>query len=146
MDRVEIAPGPLDTPCWIWGMSKFTAGYGRTCHNGKEIGAHRLAYELFVGPIPRGLQIDHLCRVRPCCNPAHLEVVTSGENTRRGKPFNQKTHCKNGHEYTPENTYILIHPTKGWKLRYCNICRIAHSRKHTIGLRRNIRPGRYKYG
>lgn len=68
----------------------------------KRISAHRLSYETFVGPIPEGLEIDHLCRNRACINPDHLEPVTTGENTRRG-PRCQRRTCPKGHPYTPEN-------------------------------------------
>lgn len=81
----DIRPGPLHTPCWISTYRPCgVAGYTKL-----EVGdhyeyAHRFAYESFIGPIPPGLQIDHLCRVRTCFNPEHLEAVTSEENTRRG--------------------------------------------------------------
>lgn len=72
--------------------------------------SHRFAYELLVGPVPEGMQLDHLCRNRWCCNPEHLELVTPRENTLRGvgpSAVNAvKTHCKNGHEFTPENTRV----------------------------------------
>lgn len=80
-------------------------------------------YEAFVGPIPDGLQIDHLCRVRHCVNPAHLEPVTIAENVRRGAAA--QTHCKYGHEYTPENT--VIHHG-GRECRTCN--RIRSRRRY----------------
>jgi hypothetical protein len=73
-----------ETPCWIWQRAKMKAGYGETCVDGEVVYAHRVAYELFVGPIPDGLVLDHLCRVRECLNPAHLEPVTDMENRRRG--------------------------------------------------------------
>lgn len=66
--------------CWLWVGSRATNGYGRW----SNLLAHRLVYELLVEPIPVGLVLDHLCRVRPCVNPAHLEVVTLAENVRRG--------------------------------------------------------------
>ena len=74
-----------DTPCWIWlwGMDSHT-GYGQYYGGGRSTHAHRWMYEKMVGPIPAGLHIDHLCRVRECCNPAHMEPVTNGENQRRG--------------------------------------------------------------
>ena len=76
---------------------------------------HRLAYEFHVGPIPDKLQIDHLCCNKTCCNPAHLEIVTLGENTRRY--FRSITHCKRGHELSGDN---LVHNRK---TRYCRTCR-----------------------
>lgn len=83
--------------------------------------AHRVMWELMVGPIPDGKVLDHLCRNRGCVNPAHLEVVTQGENVLRGigpvAVNARKTHCKNGHEFTEENTIIR---REGW--RGCRTC------------------------
>lgn len=96
--------------CWLWTGAKGARGYG----NFKPIGrrtvvVHRYAYEQFVGPIPEGLTIDHLCRVRNCVNPAHLEAVTSRENILRGESVSaqaaRRTHCPRGHAYDAENTY-----------------------------------------
>lgn len=101
--------------CWTWQGTINHAGYGTFKMKGKRHLAHRLLYELEVGPIPEGLEIDHLCFTRCCCNPAHLEPVTHAENVRRmwaapwtdpNKAQREKTHCKNGHPRTPENTYI----------------------------------------
>lgn len=66
--------------CWIWQRGMYQGGYGHFRDNY----AHRASYEMHVGPIPDGLVIDHLCRVRACVNPSHMEPVTSGENTKRG--------------------------------------------------------------
>jgi hypothetical protein len=74
--------------CWVWQLSKNPKGYGSIWHEGKCWAAHRLSYTLLVGPIPEGLQLDHLCRNTSCVNPAHLEPVTNTENQRRG------TKCK----------------------------------------------------
>lgn len=92
--------------CWGWTGTVNAFGYAtlRIGDRGAAL-AHRYAYELLVGPIPDGLVIDHLCRVRSCVNPAHLEPVTPQENQRRGLLGVLKTHCRNGHEYTLENTY-----------------------------------------
>lgn len=80
-DRVD-KDGPGG--CWIWTGSVEGKGYGHPTIAGKKHPAHRLAYELLVGPVPEGLHLDHLCRVRRCVNPEHLEPVTSRENSLRG--------------------------------------------------------------
>lgn len=113
--KVDLA-GPVPEraphlgPCWLWAGAHSDTGYGSFRADGRNVGSHRFAYELLVGPVPMGLHIDHLCRVRSCCNPAHLEAVTKAENDRRGmSPFGinaQKTHCIRGHEFTLANTYV----------------------------------------
>lgn len=131
---------PFLGPCWIWTGSRSGGGYGRfvvDTTRRESTGAHRFSYELLVGPIPEGLQIDHLCRVRACCNPAHLEPVTTAENVRRGwfaagpnppprRPteswtYEQRqrarrrgTHCRFGHPYV----------TVGDRQR-CQVCKNA---------------------
>lgn len=112
-------------PCWIWTAAIFTAtGYGQFNANGKPGSAHRWGYEALVAPVPDDLQLDHLCRVRHCVNPAHLEPVTAAENMRRGARANQ-THCTHGHEFTPENTYI---DKAGW--RRCRACNRANALRY----------------
>ena len=116
-----------ETGCWEWTANRSQDGYGRIKVSGRKVKAHRVSYELTYGPIPEGLTIDHLCRVRHCINPAHLEVVTNRENILRGHAFTAvnaaKTHCPQGHEYTPENTYIS---PKGYrKCRACETSRLA---------------------
>jgi hypothetical protein len=78
--------------CWLW-MGARTRGYGRFEVDGKGMAVHRFAYELLIGPVPEGLQIDHLCRNRPCVNPAHLEPVTNRENTMRGQTIPAARHA-----------------------------------------------------
>lgn len=93
--------------CWHWVGNRNAGGYGRmTFYDGAGrrvyAYAHRLAYELLVGPIPDGLTLDHLCRVHECVNPGHLEPVTTGENTRRAGDV--VTVCAAGHPYNEVNT------------------------------------------
>ena len=116
--------------CWLWTGTLDTCGYGQIKSKGKTLKAHRFAYELLVGPIPDGLQLDHLCRVRNCVNPDHLEPVTQTENVRRGTSFAvehaAKTHCPQGHPYEGDNLYII--PTTG--SRSCKACHAVASRKY----------------
>lgn len=104
------------TPCWVWTAYCNNAGYGMVKFNGKAKLTHRLIYELLVGPIPDGLTLDHLCRNRACCNPAHMEVVTWEENLRRGLRGELNTHCPQSHPYDEKNTAYY----KGW--RRCREC------------------------
>jgi hypothetical protein len=115
--------------CWLWTAARTGAGYGAFSLGRKRDGdalAHRVAYQMRYGSIPEGLTIDHLCRVRHCVNPAHLEVVSMAENLRRGySPWainGRKTHCKRGHEFTEENTRHY----KGQ--RHCRKCASWHQR------------------
>jgi hypothetical protein len=133
-ERIEAAISVDANGCWIWQGPRTPYGYG-IFHTGSRVdgtkrqgGAHRAAYEMFVGPIPEGLELDHLCRVRACVNPDHLEPVTHLENMRRA-PASQKTHCLRGHEYTPENT--RLHRGK----RACRTC-IVESEKRRQARRR----------
>jgi hypothetical protein len=99
--------------CWIWTGGMDHTGYGRTKrleNRHRSIATHRLMYELLVGPIPEGLDLDHLCRVRACCNPAHMEAVTRQVNVLRGHTVTaanaKKTHCNHGHPLEGENLRI----------------------------------------
>lgn len=134
--RVPCTPGPH--ACWPWVGKIDRHGYGalgaRVEGHKRTLRAHRVAYELLVAPIPEGLVIDHLCRVRHCVNPSHMEPVTVRVNTQRGNAGKSstkppgwmpvlaqrqiaKTHCDNGHEFTPENTYL-----RRGKWRACRAC------------------------
>ena len=101
---------PLKGPCWIWQGQINQDGYGRATQMGPKnlsTSAHAAAYMVLKGPVPGGLELDHLCRVRACINPDHLEPVTHHENMLRGKQATL-THCKRGHEFTPENTKVSM--------------------------------------
>lgn len=106
--------------CWLWTGWLKSGGYGGWCAGGLKFSAHRVAYEWTVGPIPEGLDLDHLCRVRNCVNPAHLEPVTRQENLLRGSRSG-KTHCPQGHPYTEDNIY---RDAGGRKCRICVKARV----------------------
>lgn len=111
--------------CWPWRGRSISQGYGQLRHDGKTHKAYRLVYELLVGPIPQGLEIDHICRNRICVNPTHLEPVTKHENWRRSDcptAVNaRKTHCPAGHAYDDVNARTY----RGF--RYCRACERARS-------------------
>lgn len=121
--------------CWEWIAALDPNGYGRFGMPGATRAdwrmklAHRVSYETFAGPIPEGLDLDHLCRNRSCVNPEHLEPVTRSENLRRSPLMargQDKTHCPHGHEYSPENTRI----TKAGA-RACRTCERKRNRDKT---------------
>lgn len=135
--------------CWRWGQALLSNGYG---YAKGEVGkarrlAHRLSYEAFVGAIPEGLQIDHLCRVRDCVNPAHLEPVTCRINVLRGEGITARnaavTHCPKGHAYTVENTKKERNGS-----RKCRQCVAAYQKVYQRGyyLRRRAAAAMVKVG
>jgi hypothetical protein len=112
-------------PCWIWTAYKSNEGYGQISgerRKPRHIYVHRFSYELLNGPILEGLTLDHLCRVRCCVNPGHLEPVTNRENILRGTApsanQSRQTHCVNGHLFDDKNTYLI----KGHRI--CKLCSI----------------------
>lgn len=111
-----------ESGCWEWvGAVNPATGYGQTWENGVCLTPHRMMYQRTKGAIPEGLEIDHLCRNRLCCNPDHLEAVTARVNIARSNAPNaivgRTGLCKRGHEFTPENTYTR--PNGG---RLCRLC------------------------
>jgi hypothetical protein len=119
--HVEITPS-----CWLWTASVISTGYGQIFSEpGKMMLAHRLSYELHVGPIPPGSELDHLCRNPKCVNPEHLEAVSHYENVRRGESGSarnaRKTHCPKGHPYSGAN--LLVGRSGARRCREC--CRRA---------------------
>lgn len=139
-ERLESGyiPEP-NSGCWLWTGSLSAGGYGRitiwnpTTQGAEHFVAHRVSYEMHKGLIPLGLQIDHLCRVKCCVNPAHLEAVSARENVLRSFKFTinsvrskRRTHCPQGHLYSDENTRMQFgrsHETgKGYWNRICRTC------------------------
>lgn len=131
--RVDVyGPTPVQRPdlgpCWVWTGSTTKNGYGHIGDGGrrarKTLLVHRVTYEAECGPIPNGLDLDHLCRNRACCRPSHLEPVTKKVNSARGRHAGrEQTHCGQGHEFTGENTYL-----HGGR-RHCRTCRRERQRR-----------------
>lgn len=128
--KIEV----LENGCWKWLGYVDIQGYGRYEVQNNYVRdrqyAHRFVYELLRERIPPNREIDHLCKYKTCVHPDHLEVVTSRENVRRSSSVcavnGRKTHCKYGHEFTPENIYKMKHG------RACLMCRRIAGRKGTI--------------
>jgi hypothetical protein len=130
-DRV-LSKIRVEGDCWKWTAGKNNKGYGYVRMPGKEKrSVHKLFYETLRGPVPEGLQIDHLCRVRNCVNPDHMEAVMPRENQRRGRrnQYRNVTHCIHGHEFTLENTYRW---SKRPNERGCRMCIRERSRQHSM--------------
>lgn len=121
-DKVQPEP---NSGCWLW-TACLSEGYGAFGLGKVVKRAHRIAYEALVGPVEQGLDLDHLCRVRSCCNPAHLEPVTRRENLLRGDTVTARsaaaTHCPQGHPYDAKNTNV--HRVRGGRglARRCRTC------------------------
>lgn len=119
LHRISIGDG-----CHEWLGSVNHAGYGQFEMNKKRWIVHRWTYEYFVGPIPEGMDLDHLCRNRRCCRYDHLEPVTRKENLRRGVGHGSETHCPQGHPYDDENTAVYA------GRRRCKTCNRERARRH----------------
>lgn len=129
-DRVSPEP---NTGCWLWLSSLSVDGYGYTRLRGqgrKHKRAHRVVYEWFKGPIPEGLQLDHLCRVRSCVNPDHLEPVTHKENMRRSPRVSGPT-CQRGHSRNDAN---FVRTSSGqYRCRLCWNIKVREWRQRNPG-------------
>lgn len=118
--------------CWLWTGFLDRYGYGQISVNNRREKAHRVAYTAFVAPIPDGLVIDHICRVRHCVNPVHLEPVSHAENSRRGiARCARQTSCLRGHPFDEANTYV----TEG--RRHCRACRREATRQYDAAKKRD---------
>jgi hypothetical protein len=138
--------GPVSTyrpdlgPCWIW-QGATSNGYGRVRFDGKTRLVHRVVWVLTVGPFPKGREPDHLCRVRACCRPDHLDPVTQRINLLRGASpaagYARRSHCTAGHPLEGPGADVYIHPDHPtW--RHCRKCR----RKASAKSRRKVQPSR----
>jgi hypothetical protein len=154
-ERIERLSAPNELGCWVWrskvvngyGRIEVRSGVGRTSRTTEA--AHRVSYETFVGPIPDGLQIDHLCRNRLCVNPVHLEPVTGRVNTLRGNTITAanfaKTECKSDHPLAGANLKVL--PSGERRCRTCERAakrryRAAHSERLRAEARIRMRASR----
>lgn len=126
----HVSPEP-NTGCWLWTAAVDRGGYGLFKATPKMVRAPKYSYEMHVGSVPEGLQIDHLCRARSCVNPDHLEPVTPKENTRRS-PIHcgSRTHCPQGHPLSGDNLY----KDPSGKRR-CRKCRSAESKRRNALIR-----------
>jgi len=121
----KLSIGTPASGCWVWHGALKSNGYGYVFAGGRDQNAHRVAYQWFVGPIPEGLELDHLCRNRGCVNPSHLEPVTRWENIKRGameearqRRTTERLTCSKGHPWNEQNTYV--HAKTG--ARHCREC------------------------
>ena len=138
VEKFEIGeiPEGFDSPCYNWTASLKGRGYligwghGQFWNGAKLVGAHQFSWKTFVGFVPKGLELDHLCKNKVCVNPDHLEPVTHRENQIRagcGRPeigdlHRNKTHCPQGHEYAGENLRLEYNKKTGVTSRKCRIC------------------------
>lgn len=127
-EYIKIEDRGYKTPCHVWQKSTTKNGYSRTKINGKKRVAHVVAWEAINGAVPPGLQLDHLCRIRPCTNPEHLELVTNKENFLRGNHPSAITirtgMCKRGHKFDVDSVI-----TRKDGRRQCRTCVLASKRQ-----------------
>ena len=121
-----------ESSCWLWVGAKGSNGYGQMQWGPKKQQAHRIAWMIYRGPIPKDITVDHLCRVKACVYPMHLRLMTMLDNVMDGCRNIKKTHCPKGHEYNKENT--IRYRT----FRYCRTCKQANDRTHHLKYRDRI--------
>lgn len=125
-DRFIVMVDRGESPCWNWLGHVMPNGYGQFRWPGGSL-AHRYAYTLWIGPIPDGMVIDHLCRNRKCVNPSHLRAISQGDNIRAGVRKTQQTECRNGHPLTGDN----LKPTASGR-RQCRACQVEANRRYRL--------------
>lgn len=130
-NKVEFEP---NSGCWLWTGYINQDGYGRVSINKRLVMAHRTTF----GTVPHGMELDHKCRVRSCCNPAHLDAVPHAENVKRGRVGKAnkeraaaRTHCRNGHEFTAENTRFAKDGARTCRQCHANTERARRARLRT---------------
>lgn len=119
--------------CWVWKRARNNFGYAQIRKNYKVVYVHRLIFETIKKKIPKGIELDHLCKNPPCVNPAHLEPVTHAENCARGNQGQwqkRKKFCKAGHPYSKQNTiFLILNNQKKSRVRICRICKLSNGRE-----------------
>lgn len=142
-DRImaKVSPEP-NTGCFLWMGALDQHGYGQIHKDGHTRSAYRVLYELVKGPIPQGLELDHVCRERLCVNPQHLEPVTRKENLTRSplswQIHRNKTHCPAGHSYSARNTFRV--KRHGQIIgRRCRICMSAAGKRWREKVKQNVK-------
>ena len=137
MKRLLAKVDASNSDCWNWTASTTTRGYPQFRLDGKVVKAYRTMYEYFVGPIPDGLDVNHICGNRLCMNYRHMELVSRTETLLRAgvpdmthKRYAAQTHCKRGHEYTEANTQWQ--KIKGVWCRNCKTCRAVRARNQEL--------------
>ena len=135
LDRLVSKISQHDGGCWMWIGARNNKGYATirpetTQRTISPVLAHRALYELLVGLVHEGLELDHLCRTHACVNPTHLEPVTHRENMRRGIPGQPKQTCKRGHALTDGNVYLFKNGDK--TCRQCSLARAVNQRRRDV--------------